>query len=258
MLKTVFITGASSGIGAELAKSFARRGFVVGLVARQREGLEAVRQTLDHPERHFLYVADVTDKLSMRDAALAFERDAGGAGYVIANAGISLGVKTEFFEDLQVLEDIYRTNVFGMAYTFHPFIGPMRARGEGQLVGIGSVAGIRGLPGSEAYCASKSAVITYCESLRVELKKAGLLVQTICPGFVKTPLTAKNPYKMPFALAPQDFAELCVHAILAKKTYVVLPWQMGVLAKIMRLIPNALFDKLLAHRKQKPRRTSEA
>ena len=168
-------------------------------------------------------------------------------------AGISHGVKTEFYEDLEVLENVYRINVFAMANTFHPFIAPMKARGEGQLVGIGSVAGIRGLPGSEAYCASKSAVITYCESLRVELKKVGLLVQTICPGFVRTPLVAQNPYKMPFLMEPEDFAKVCVETILARKTYAVIPWQMGVLAKILRLLPNWLFDRILAKRKQKPR-----
>ena len=132
----------------------------------------------------------------------------------------------------------------------------MKARGYGQLVGMGSVAGIRGLPGSEAYCASKSAVITYCESLRIELQKYGILVSTICPGFVRTPLTAENPYKMPFIMEPDDFAREAVKAITERTTYRVIPWQMGVLAKIMRLIPNSLFDRILANRKQKPRVTT--
>ena len=152
-----------------------------------------------------------------------------------------------------MLEAVYRINVFAMAYTFHPFIAGMKARGEGQLVGMGSVAGIRGLPGSEAYCASKSAVITYCESLRVEMRKAGIMVTTICPGFVRTPLTAANPYKMPFILEPEEFARQAVEAIASRKSYAVIPWQMGVLAKILRLLPNPLFDKILSNRKQKPR-----
>lgn len=253
----VFITGASSGIGAALAAEFARRGATLGLVARNRDKLEAVMAALpgDH-SKHHAYIADVTVRDEIIAAAREFETFCGGTTIVIANAGISHGVKTEYYEDLDTLEDVYKTNVFSMAYTFHPFIEPMKKRGSGRLVGIGSVAGIRGLPGSEAYCASKSAVITYCESLRVEMKKSGVLVQTMCPGFVKTPLTAKNPYKMPFILTPEEFAAQCTKAILADKTYAVFPWQMGVLAKILRMIPNWLFDKILSKRKQKPRRTT--
>ena len=182
-----------------------------------------------------------------------FESLSGGTDLVIANAGISHGVKTEFYEDLDVLENVYKTNVFAMAYTFHGFIAPMKARGCGRLVGIGSVAGIRGLPGSEAYCASKSAVITYLESLRIELKKVGIGVQTICPGFVKTPLTAKNPYKMPFILEPEVFAKRAVAAILAQVSYRTIPWQMGWVGKLLRILPDCVFDRVLSGRGEKPR-----
>lgn len=250
----VFLTGATGGIGAALAHEFAARGATLGLIGRNAEKLRELVESLPgDPERYHPIVADITDKDDMIRAAQMFERLSGGTTIVIACAGISHGVKTEFYEDLDVLENVYRINVFAMANTFHPFIAPMKARGEGQLVGIGSVAGIRGLPGSEAYCASKSAVITYCESLRVELKKVGVLVQTICPGFVRTPLVAQNPYKMPFLMEPEDFAKACVEAILARKSYTVIPWQMGILAKILRLLPNWLFDRILAKRKQKPR-----
>lgn len=197
----VFLTGATGGIGAALAHEFAARGATLGLVGRNAQKLQELVESLPgDPARYHPIVADITDRDDMIRAARVFERLSGGTTIVIACAGISHGVKTEFYEDLEVLENVYRINVFAMANTFHPFIAPMKARGEGQLVGIGSVAGIRGLPGSEAYCASKSAVITYCESLRVELKKVGLLVQTICPGFVRTPLVAQNPYKMPFLM----------------------------------------------------------
>lgn len=250
----VFITGASSGIGAALAAEYARRGATLGLVARNAEKLEAVAAALPgDPKRHFTLPADVTKREEIFEAARRFEKLSGGATVVIANAGMSHGVKTEFEEDLDVLEAVYRLNVFAMAYTFHAFIGPMKARGEGRLVGLGSVAGIRGLPGSEAYCASKSAVITYCESLRVEMQRYGIGVTTICPGFVRTPLTAANPYKMPFILDPDEFAFRAIEAITAGKSYAVIPWQMGVLAKILRLLPNPLFDCILANRKQKPR-----
>lgn len=253
----VFITGASSGIGAALARQYAAGGATVGLVARNAEKLQAVVESLPgDPKRHFAFPADVTKREEIFEVAARFEKFSGGATLVIANAGMSHGVKTEFLEDLDVLEAVYRLNVFAMAYTFHAFIGPMKARGGGRLVGIGSVAGIRGLPGSEAYCASKSAVITYCESLRVEMQKYGIGVTTLCPGFVRTPLTAQNPYKMPFILEPEEFASQAIDAIRKGKSYAVIPWQMGLLAKILRVLPNPLFDRILAHRKQKPRVSS--
>ena len=130
----------------------------------------------------------------------------------------------------------------------------MKARGRGTLVGIASVAGIRGLPGSEAYCASKSAVITYCESLRGETRGSGVKVVMLLPGYIATPLTARNPYPMPFLMAAERFAELAFRAIQAGISYRVIPWQMAVVAKLLRLLPNALFDRLFAGRGRKPRR----
>lgn len=248
----VFITGASSGIGAAMSRAYAARGATLGLVARNPQKLKDFAATLPNAEKHALFAADVTDRDAILQAAKGFE-EMGSTDLVIACAGISIGVKTEYFEDLEVLERIYRTNVFAMASTFHGFIAPMRARGHGHFVGIGSVAGIRGLPGSEAYCSSKSAVITYLESLRNDVRPYGIKVTTLSPGFVKTPLTAKNPYKMPFLLEPDEFARIAVSAIDAGVSYKTIPWQMGVLAKLMRVLPNAVFDACVAHRKQKPR-----
>ena len=248
----VFITGASSGIGAALAVEFARRGATLGLAARRQQQLDELAATL--PGAHHTYAVDVTDKYAIKDAGEAFDRTvAGGTDIVIANAGISVGVKTEHFEDLDEFERVFATNVNALAYTFHPFIAPMKARRRGTLVGMASVAGIRGLPGSEAYCASKSAAITYCESLRVDLARHAVRVVTICPGFIRTPLTAQNPYAMPFLMDAADFARSAANAIAAQKSYAVIPWQMGVVAKLLRLLPNWAFDQLLAGRKQKPR-----
>jgi short-subunit dehydrogenase len=251
----VFLTGASSGIGAALAAEFARRGATLGLVARRPDALDAVLAQV--PGRHHRYAVDVTDKDALIAAARDFDDATGGADIVIANAGISVGVLSEYYEDLDAFGDVFRTNVLATAYTFHPFIGRMRARGRGTLVGIASVAGIRGLPGSEAYCASKAAVISYCESLRVELRKTGVRVVTISPGFVRTPLTAKNPYRMPFLMEPQDFARQAADAIAAGVSYRVIPWQMGAVAKLLRLLPNAVFDRAFGRRPYKPRRGQE-
>lgn len=252
MSLNVFITGATGGIGAGLARVYAAKGATLGLVAHHQEALDALIATLPGTG-HRGYVADVTDRDGIIETAHRFEKEVGPADVVIANAGISIGVKTQYYEDLAVMDRIYRINVIGMANTFHGFLPSMIARKGGTLVGIGSVAGIRGLPGSEAYCSSKSAVITYCESLRIEMKKAGVEVLTVCPGFVRTPLTAKNPYPMPFILEPDEFARRAVAAIDAHRTYCVIPWQMGLLAKLMKIAPNGFFDKILAGRKQKPR-----
>jgi short-subunit dehydrogenase len=251
MAKNVFITGASSGIGAALAREFARRGATLGLVARRHEALDALLAEL--PGRHYRYAVDVTDTDALVAAGREFDAATGGADIVIANAGISVGVKTEHFEDLAQFRRVFDTNVLAMAATFHPFIAPMKARGHGTLAGIASVAGIRGLPGSEAYCASKSAVITYCESLRVEMAKAGVTVVTVSPGFIRTELTAKNPYRMPFLMEAADFAPRAADAIEAGVRYRTIPWQMGVVGVVLKWLPRWLFDRLTKRRKQKPR-----
>jgi hypothetical protein len=173
---------------------------------------------------------------------------------VIANAGISVGMDTALREDLDVMRDTLVTNNLGMAATFHPFLAAMRLRRSGTLVGIASVAAIRGLPGHGAYCASKAAVVAYCESLRGECRPFGLQVVTLVPGYIATPLTAGNSYPMPFLMQPEDFADRAFAAIEAGSSYRVIPWPMGIVAKVLRLLPNAVFDRLLAGRGRKKRR----
>ena len=247
----VFITGASSGIGAALATEFAARGACLGLVARRRDVLDAVEAAL--PGKHHTFVADVTDSEALIGAARAFDAAVGGADVVIANAGISIGVKTEFYEDLEQFARVMDTNVLGMAATFHPFIAGMKARRRGTLVGIASVAGVRGLPGSDAYCASKAAAIVYCESLRVEMAKHGIKVVTISPGFIRTSMTQKNPYPMPFLMNADAFARRAADAIAGGVRYRTIPWQMGWVSVLLKLMPRWLFDRLMSNRKQKPR-----
>ncbi len=205
------------------------------------------------PGRHHTYVADVTDKDALIAAAHSFDAAVGGTDIVIANAGISVGVKTEFYEDLEQFDRIFDTNVIGMATTFHPFIAGMKARRRGTLVGIASVAGVRGLPGSDAYCASKAAAIVYCESLRVEMAKYGIKVVTISPGFIRTSMTKRNPYQMPFLMDVDAFAQRAADAIIAGVRYRTIPWQMGWVTALLKLMPGWLFDRIMARRKQKPR-----
>ena len=247
----VFITGASSGLGAALANEFAKRGACLGLVARRRDALDSIEAAL--PGIHHTYTVDVTDKDALIGAARAFDTTVGGTDIVIANAGISIGVKTEFYEDLEQFARVMDTNVLGMAATFHPFIAGMKERRRGTLVGIASVDGVRGLPGSDAYCASKAAAIVYCESLRIEMAKHGIKVVTISPGFIRTSMTKKNPYQMPFLMNVDAFAQRAADAIIAGVRYRTIPWQMGWLSALLKLMPRSLFDRIMANRKQKPR-----
>jgi short-subunit dehydrogenase len=172
---------------------------------------------------------------------------------VIANAGISVGVDTAVAADLEQMRATFETNNLGMAATFQPFLHGMQERRSGTLVGIASVAGIRGLPGHGAYCASKAAVISYCESLRGECRPFGVKVVTIGPGYIDTPLTRKNRYKMPFLMQPEAFADKAYAAIEAGVSYRVIPWQMAVLAKLLRALPDRVFDRVLARRPRKRR-----
>ena len=256
--KRVFITGASSGLGAALARRYADEGATLGLVARRGEVLRELVASLSNAERHRVYALDVNDSAALASAAADFIVAAQGIDIVIANAGISRGTLTEYTEDLQVFEQVFATNVTATVATFTPFIATMKAQAAagqtgGRLVGIGSVAGIRGLPGAGAYSASKAAVITYCESLRVELKKDGIKVVTIAPGYIDTPMTQVNDYAMPFLLPVERFAERAVETIAVGCSYRVIPWQMGVVAKVLRLLPNWLYDFLFANAPRKKR-----
>ncbi|MBL8383023.1 MAG: SDR family oxidoreductase [Burkholderiales bacterium] len=247
----VFITGASSGLGAELARAYAGPGAVVAITARRREELESVAAGLSGTA--VTYPLDVTDSAALAAAAADFITRFGVPDIVIANAGISAGTLTELPEDLAPFERIFKVNVVGMFATFAPFIGAMRARGGGTLAGIASVAGIRGIQGSGGYCASKSAAITYLEALRGEMRPCGIRVVTILPGYIRTPLTAQNPYRMPFLLEADDAARRIRRRIDAGASYAVVPWQMGIVAKALRLLPNALFDRVFAGKARKPR-----
>ena len=251
MTERVFITGASSGIGAALARHYAARGAALGLVARRRDALAALVASL--PGEHAIYIVDVADGPALQAAAADFVARIGLPDVVIANAGVSVGTLTEEADDLPAFERVMRTNVLGMVATFQPFAAPMRARGSGRLVGIASVAGIRGLPGAGAYSASKAAAIAYLESLRVELHGSGVRVVTIAPGYIETPMTAVNRYPMPFMLPVDEAARRFVRAIDAGTTYTVIPWQMGVVARLLRLLPNAVFDRIFARAGRKPR-----
>lgn len=250
----VYITGASSGIGQALALRFYRQGFRLALVARRTTEIEswASAQGIS-TDSYQIYSADVSVPASIMAAGQDCMVRQGLPDVVVANAGISVGMDTAMGADIEVMARTFATNNIGMAATFQPFVQAMVQRGGGTLVGIASVAGIRGLPGHGAYCASKAAVISYCESLRGEMRPHGVRVVTLSPGYIDTPLTRQNRYGMPFLMSADAFAERACRAIMSGVSYRVIPWQMGVVAKLLRLLPNALFDRLLAGRPRKRR-----
>jgi NAD(P)-dependent dehydrogenase (short-subunit alcohol dehydrogenase family) len=200
-----------------------------------------------------LYPLDVADGAALAAAAADFIARAGVPQIVIANAGVSVGTLTEAAEDLPAFKRIFDTNVLGIVHTFHPFIEPMRQAKRGRLVGVASLAGIRGLPGASAYSASKAAAIAYLESLRVELRGSGVKVVTLAPGYIATPMTAKNPYPMPFLMPVEAAVRSMARHIERGAPFAVMPWQMGIIGAALKWLPRPVYDRLAVRFGRKPR-----
>ena len=248
----VFITGASSGIGRALASRYAREGACLGLAARTASALASLVDEIGN-ENAAAFAVDVRDGAAMAAAAGKFIARCGVPDIVIANAGISRGTTSESRADIDTFRAVIDTNLVGMLNTFQPFIAPLRTVRRGKLVGIASVAGVRGIPGAGGYSASKAAAINYLESLRVELQGSGVEVLTVMPGFIDTPLTRANPYPMPFILDADDAARRIVRVIAKGSAVAVIPWQMAIVARLMRSTPTWLYDALAKRAPRKPR-----
>ncbi|HUN67821.1 MAG TPA: SDR family oxidoreductase [Burkholderiales bacterium] len=253
-MRRVFITGASTGIGEALARHYAGADTAIGLLARRRDLLEKLAASLSG--RSAIYPADVTDTPAVAAAAQDFLARYGTPDLVIANAGVSVGTRGEELQDVEKLRRVLDVNVSGLAATLAAFAPAMRAAGSGTLCGIASVAGFRGLPGAGAYSTSKSAAITWLEALRAELAGSGVSVVTICPGYIDTPMTQVNRYRMPFLLSADDAAKRFARAIEARRRLAVIPWQMAIVSALMRALPGWLYDRLAARAPRKPRDVS--
>ncbi len=238
----VFITGATSGIGESLARQYANQGATLGLVGRRLELLHKIKLNIKTPCE--IYGVDVTDQKNLQKAANHFIKKYGPPDIVIANAGVSTGTLAGEKKDLHTFKRIVEINLFGVIHTFLPFIEIFKKQKSGQLVGIASVAGIRGLPGSGAYSTSKAALINYLESLRIEMKSFGIHVTTIAPGYIHTPMTKHNRYAMPFILDVDVAVSRFIKAIQNKRRFVIIPWQMNIASTIMKFLPTTLWDFL--------------
>jgi short-subunit dehydrogenase len=253
-VRRVFITGASTGIGAALARHYARAagaGSEIGLLARRYDLLQALSRDL--PGRCALYPADTADTAAVAAAAEDYLSRFGTPDLVIANAGISVGTRGDDIADVEKLRRVLDVNVAGLAATLAAFAPAMRAAGSGTLCGISSVAGFRGIPGAGAYSSSKAAAIAWLEALRAELAGSGVSVVTICPGYIDTPMTQVNRYRMPFLISSDDAAGRIARAIASKRRLAVVPWQMAMVSALLRIAPGWLYDRLAARAPRKPR-----
>lgn len=245
------ITGACGGLGQALARELLAQGAQVALLGLDRVRLDDLQALA--PERSAVYILDVSDAAAMQAVAADWMARHGAPDLVIANAGVAGGFDTAAAEDLAVMRRMLEINLLGVATTFQPFLAPMRAAGRGSLVGVASLAGWRGLPGNGAYCASKAGLIAFLESLRAELRGSGLQVATICPGYLRTPLTAGNRFKMPGLMEPEEAARQLLLRAARGAELIVLPRRMAWLARALGLLPAAWHDRILLGQPRKPR-----
>jgi short-subunit dehydrogenase len=243
-MRRIFITGASSGIGGALARRLAGPDVTVGLVARRRELLDQLATELRARGASVdVHAADVADTEAMKRIVGTFLDAAGGADLVVANAGI--GIRSGLREgEVADVARLFQVNVIGVTNTVVPFVPAMLAQGSGVLLAVASMAGWRALPGRTAYSASKAAVITFMDGLRMELTGSGVHAMTVCPGFIKTPMTAVLAHPMPFLVELDDAVEQIVGAIERRARTFSFPWQMRLLQPFLRVAPEWVMRRL--------------
>ena len=243
-MKRAVLTGASSGIGHALALELSRRGYELALLARRGDLLDDLAAKL--PTRAVAIPCDVADQYAVRAAVEHAERELGGPfDLAIANAGVSIPVSAVDY-DLEDAERVLRINVFGVIYLYDAVIRSMLARRSGRFVAVASVAGLRGLPLASPYSASKAAVQTMLEAMRIELAPHGVGITIVNPGFVATAMTEKNRFKMPFLMTAEEAAIAIADGIESGKRVVEFPRPMSLLMRFVRILPDPLYDRILA------------
>jgi short-subunit dehydrogenase len=244
---TAFITGASSGLGRAVARRLAAGGTRVVLAARRRDELEELGAAITADGgRAEVCELDVADTGAARESVARWDRDSGGLDLVLANAGIGNPepvAQTEW----SAIERVVQVNTLGALAVLHAALGPMAARGSGTLSAVSSLAGRRGLPASAAYSASKAALSIFLEALRIELSASSVRVVDIRPGFVDTPMTRKNNFRMPFMLDVEDAAARAIRGLERGEAVVSFPWQASAAMGFAAHMPAALWRGVAAH-----------
>lgn len=251
IFKNAVVTGACGGLGQALARELIAQGAAVALVGLHPSALQALAALA--PDRCAIYTPDVANSPAIQAMAADWMARSGTPDLVIANAGVAGGYNTAEADDLAVMRRMLEINLLGAATTFQPFVNAMRAQRRGALVGVASIAGWRGMPGNGAYCASKGGLIRYLESLRAELRGDGVTVTTVCPGYLRTALTAGNRFAMPGLMEPDAAAVAMLAGIRQRRTHIVLPARIGWLARLLGVLPDALHDHVLSRQPRKPR-----
>lgn len=243
--KVVMLTGASSGIGAEMAVQIGRAGGIVGLIARRRSELELVAEAVGKAGGEArVFPVDVTDAGALRTAADTLRSEFGHVDVMIANAGISGNNRETQQIDADAVSSVIRINLLGAVNAVAAVLPEMLERKQGQLVAISSLAGFRGLPKSAAYSGSKAGMTAFFESLRLDFGASGIDVSIIQPGFIKTPLTAGRKKKLPFLLETEEGAEKILSAIEKKRSFYAFPWQLATLVRFSKMLPARLYDTI--------------
>jgi short-subunit dehydrogenase len=244
--EVVVITGASSGLGAEMARQFGKTGWKVGLTARRVEELEAVAASI-RQEVGTACVApsDSADPASIRQAFRTIVDELGPVDLLIANAGVGRGMSGRDFS-AERFEQMVRVNLIGVGYALEAVLPSMIERGRGRIVGISSLAAFRGLPGSASYGATKAGLSALLEGLRPELRRLGISVTTVHPGYVRTPMTAGQTNPQPFLMDADKAVGIILRGIEAGRSRVDFPWRMAAILHLVRLLPNEIFDRLAA------------
>lgn len=250
--RTILITGASSGLGEALAVAYAANGRVLALTGRNARRLDDVARHCTHLGAEVEAVTlDVTNRGAMAEWIGEVDRR-WHVDLAIANAGVSGGPGPVEQEDPGQVRRIFDINLTGVLNTVEPLIGPMTQRGAGQIALMSSLAGYRGMPGAPAYSASKAAVKAYGEALRPQLAKQGVRVNVVCPGFVRTPMTDRNPFPMPMLMQPDAAAARIVAGLAYDRPRIAFPLPLAYASWLLALLPVGMGDALLERAPEKP------
>jgi short-subunit dehydrogenase len=243
--KVAIITGASSGLGWELAKELSRQACAVGLLARRLDRLEALAGEIRAAGGKVAVVqANVTDRHGTVAAIHSLRDQLGPVDLLIANSGVGLPTELEPLNMDQV-DNMIRVNYLGVVYAIEAVLPQMLERQSGHLAAVSSLAAYKGMPGESGYCSSKAAVNVYMEGLRIQLRKRGIAVTTICPGFIKTPMTDVNVFPMPWLMTADDAARRIVRALASKRKVFNFPWQLALLMRLTRWAPDWIMARTL-------------